>query len=170
MILILILYVCITPTGWVETFRPSETLAPSVALHRALGGAWHPATDSTCRWTDSVELPSRTRLDPRRPGSFLTQRHRWRGLPDGRVILDTSVKRPHQQELIREIGRVLSEDRRAILAFSFEGATLLKAMQAGEWSFVRAFLRQNEVWKYPLTYHEIEAIRAIGDDYEADLR
>lgn len=127
---------------------------------------------ASCWETEASTLPAMTRPDPR--GGRLPQFHRWRRGAGETVVVDASVMRPQVEALMRELSTVLPASRRAQLMLGPAGDGLLRAFQQQEWVLVRALLKQFDALvgrpQEVLTATEIEAIRKVGDDYEADFR
>lgn len=161
----LMLYVCIGPTGWVETMSFADPSQAEAALHRALGQSWQPT--GVCRWADAADLPPKMRPDPHRAGAFLTQRHRWRGLPSGQIIVDPSVKRPHGDAIRREYRVIVSPGRWSQVVATNAGAAFDRAMLDGRWADVAALLNSPGP-DQPFLPTEIAQLRTILRDYEAD--
>lgn len=168
-VLALALYVCITPSGWVETMTFTVPRGPQADawLTKALATAWRPAPGSSCRWVDPAELPPSIRPDPRRPDMQITQRHRWRGLPDGRIVVDPTAMRPHGDAIRREYQRLVPPARWGEVVATPLGFALDRAIREDRWQDVRAALAQTGAAQ-PLTAAEIARLQAILRDYEAD--
>ena len=170
------LYLCITPTGWVEvaTLMAPPGPAAEALLSKMLETAWQPPAGSACRWAELADLPPSTRPDPRHPTETLTQRHRWRGLPDGRIVLDPAARRPHGAAIRREVGALLPSSRLAQVLSTPLGHNLMRVLREEQWPLATALVRQarglagtpQEVF----TPAELDELGRIGDDYEWDLR
>ena len=126
-----------------------------------------------CWDVPSMQLPPRNRPDPRTPGRELSQRHQWRRGPGRTVIADLAVRRPHQAAIERELDVQFPVRRRAAVLATPLGDNFFRVVRRGEWGLAKALLQQMRLRvggpDQVMTAQELDAIVAIGTDYDADL-
>lgn len=165
-------YVCELPGGSLEVTHFPLGADPLEAVRQLRTRRAAMPSEASCLWTEDSVLPARERVDPRDPTGHLTQRHRWR-VAGGRVVVDRTIQRPHGEQVQREVLRLFSPARRAVLLATPLGSNLFQAFREREWVMAKALLdlaasRVGQAGEV-LTAQELVAVRAVGADYETDL-
>lgn len=168
------LYVCSHPDGHISTTTFVDGAGERAGVIARMVAAGIVPGGPDCWYMEDTALPPQSRSDPRRPGDGLSQEHRWRRGSGSTVVVDPTILRPHQPEILREIERLLPPSRLAQVLARSVGDNLMRAMRGGNWPLVQALLRQAHTQvgtvQEVLTQAELDEIGRIGDDYEATLR